>query len=123
MWYKEPEQTTKPKEVNVNILNQDEGISKKAFYRYPDFENKEKIIDLDDLGDNTFVIGCNYNQKDSKYQIFIYKTQGFQISEEDESKYIENIKSAFFPEVDNRLIKILVQTPYQEDEEFINLFL
>ena len=56
---------------------------KQLFYaRYPEYETPETIFDFDDIGDNTFIIGCNINQKDSKYQMFLYKTQNYTIDEE-----------------------------------------
>ena len=91
--------------------------------RYPEHETPETIFDFDDLGDNTFVIGCNINQKDNKYQMFLYKSQGFTIEEEEEQKFINNVKNTFFDGFNKESVEYLVQIPYQEEEEFFNLFL
>ena len=50
--------------------------------RFPEYENPETIFDFDDIGDSTFVIGCNINQRENKYQMFLYKTLGFSIEED-----------------------------------------
>ena len=55
--------------------------------------------------------------------MFLYKTQGFNIEEEEEEKFIENVKNFFFEGFNKDEVVMLEQTPYDEDEEFISLFM
>ena len=103
MWYKEIDLSIKIpllKDINPSQINEEKKVSKKAFYRYPDSLEPEKIFDFDDLGDNTLVIGCFMDIKEEKYSCYIYKTYNFLI-EEDVKKILFVGKIKFYRTSEN----------------------
>jgi hypothetical protein len=93
MWYKEFDPTLKlvllkEKESIAMSYIEDKKFSKKAFYRYPDSTEAEKIFDFDDLGENTLVIGCCMDSREDKYNCYVYQTSNFSI-EEDVNKHLK----------------------------------
>lgn len=87
IWYKEFDQTMKlnlvrDKESVVMSYIEDKKTQKKAFYRYPDSSEAEKIFDFDDLGENTLVIGCFMDTREERYNCYIYQTSNFSIEDE-----------------------------------------
>jgi hypothetical protein len=72
----------KEKESIVMSYMEDRKPSKKAFYRFPDSNEAEKIFDFDDLGENTLVVGCCSDWKEDKHNCYIYQTSNFLIDED-----------------------------------------
>jgi hypothetical protein len=89
--------------------------------RYPDEENPDNLIDVDDLGINDFFIGCFEDISENKFFQFIWKGPSVQVDEQESLQYIENIKIKFFSKECLPFVSTIEEVPYSESDEFMNM--
>jgi hypothetical protein len=79
------------------------------------------MIDIDDLGENDFLIACFEDQLEDNYTVYIWKGTSIQIDSDEYNEYLTRIKQNFFSEDDIEKVIVLEETPYNESEEFLGL--
>lgn len=106
------------------IKDESEYVLKKAFFFYPN-EVPFKVLDLDFLTNDEFLVACSDNGLLSI--MYIWKGTEFKESEEEIERYIDYIKKSFFtfldiepPRNDENIIE-LKEIPYEESEDFMAL--
>lgn len=84
-------------------------------------ENSDKMIDIEDLSENDYMILCYENIEESKYLIYAWKGTSVNLEDEIYNDYINTIKDNFFQEENFEKVKIIEEIPFSETDEFINL--
>ena len=121
-WYKEVE----PKSQNSNIKKEEEeskgqsGEVLKAFFLYPEL-NPDKILDLEDLNDNLFLIACVKDPNEDKKTIFKWKGTGVELTEDECIEFQNKVTEKFFGSKSTEGINIIEEVPMEESEEFVAL--
>ena len=99
-----------------NYLNDKEELIKKGFYFYPKNECY-KILNLDDLSDDDYLIACFDN--DITKKIFIWKGSNCNISNNEEESFKDFVKLNFFQ--NNKNIEEIIEIPFEESDDFMEL--
>ena len=106
------------------IKDESEYVLKKAFFFYPN-EVPFKVLDLDFLTNDEFLVACSDNGVLSV--MYIWKGLEFKESQEEIERYIDYIKKSFFtfldiepPKNGGNIIEIN-ELPFEESEDFMAL--
>ena len=106
-------------EKNLNdYLNEKEIKIKKGFYFYPKNECY-KILSLDDLNEDDYLISCFENENNKK--IFIWKGLNCKILNEEEEKFKNDVIESFFDKNNYNHIEEIVEIPFEESDDFMEL--
>ena len=110
------EQVQKRIQFEVNV--------KKVFFFYPR-EDPFKVLDLDLMSDNDFIVACVYNGKCPI--MHIWKGKSCTYSQEELAQYVQFIKLCFYTflemeaPIDPQEIIEVNEIPYKESDEFMML--
>ncbi len=100
-----------------NYLIDKEELIKKGFYFYPKKE-VYKILNLDDLNDDDYLIACFDNEISKK--IFIWKGPNCNINNNEEESFKDYVKINFFNNC-NKNIEEITEIPFEESDDFMEL--
>ena len=100
-----------------NYLIDKEELIKKGFYFYPKNE-VYKILNLDDLNDDDYLIACFDNEISKK--IFIWKGPNCNINNIEEESFKNYVKINFFNNC-KKIIEEIIEIPFEESDDFMEL--
>ena len=123
-FYEIRNETEKENEAQIQKRIKFETNVKKAFFFYPR-EEPFKVLDLDLMSDNDFIVACAHNGKCSI--MHIWKGKSCTYSKEELEQYVQFIKLCFYTFLDTEAplepqeIIEVNEVPYKESDEFMML--
>ena len=91
------------------------------YLRFPEEENPETLIDIEDLTDVDFLVACVEDYKENKFVMYIWKGSSVTIDLNNENDYITKVKHHFFNHNYLNEVTTIEESPYNESDDFINL--